>query len=98
MQSRSLPIAGLTDALREGGSLMAEQMPLSLRREQAARLCGISVHTFDDWVRKNILPKPIPGTRRWSRLSIEHALGQVAVANVSGQPSPFEAWQHRSAA
>jgi predicted DNA-binding transcriptional regulator AlpA len=80
------------------GIRSAEQTPLSLSREQAAKLCGISVRTFDEWVRKNILPKPIPGTRRWSRLSIEYALGQDAVANVSGQPSPFEAWKHHNAA
>jgi predicted DNA-binding transcriptional regulator AlpA len=76
----------------------AEQMPLSLSREQAAKLCGISVHTFDEWVRKNILPKPMPGTRRWSRLSIEHALGQGAVPELSGEHSPFEVWKHRNAA
>jgi hypothetical protein len=39
------------------------------------------VGTFDDWVRKGILPRPIPGTRRWSRTAIERALSGEVVAD-----------------
>jgi hypothetical protein len=72
---------------------------LSLSRHEAARLCGISVHTFDTWVRKKILPGSIPGTRRWSRVSIEHALvHECGVGSIGPNRSPFEEWKRRNAA
>jgi predicted DNA-binding transcriptional regulator AlpA len=71
---------------------------LSLTRTEAAVLCGISVHTFDEWVKKNILPRPIPGTRRWSRFAIERALAQQNTASADPAGSPFEEWKKRNAA
>jgi hypothetical protein len=72
---------------------------LSLSRHEAARLCGVSVHTFDTWVRKKILPGPIPGTRRWSRVSVERALAhERAVGSIGPDRSPFEEWKRRNAA
>jgi predicted DNA-binding transcriptional regulator AlpA len=50
-----------------------DNWPLVLTRSQAAAVIGISVSTFDGWVRKGILPAPIAGTRRWSRVTIEGA-------------------------
>ena len=39
-----------------------------LSRDQAAAYCGCdSLSTFADWIRKGIIPGPIPGTRRWDR-------------------------------
>jgi hypothetical protein len=61
-------------------------------------MCRISVQTFDDWVEKKILPKPIAGTRRWSRIAIERALaGDVVPSTAEMLPSPFEEWKHRNA-
>jgi predicted DNA-binding transcriptional regulator AlpA len=40
-----------------------DNWPLVLTRSQAAAVIGISVSTFDGWVRKGILPAPIAGTR-----------------------------------
>jgi len=72
--------------------------PLVLTRFEAAEMCRISVGTFDDWVRKGILPRPIPGTRRWSRTAIERALsGEVVAAPAEAQSSPFEEWKRRRA-
>jgi predicted site-specific integrase-resolvase len=39
-------------------------MTLTLTRYEAAMLCGISVHTFDEWVSKGILPPPLTENRR----------------------------------
>lgn len=47
---------------------------LTLSRTQAAELCGISPSGFDGWVRRGIVPPPIAGTRRWSRVQLERAL------------------------
>jgi hypothetical protein len=76
----------------------ADSYPLVLTRRQAAKMCGISVQTFDAWVRKEILPGPIPGTRRWSRVAIEHVLaGGIVTSTVDVRPSPFEQWKRRNA-
>jgi predicted DNA-binding transcriptional regulator AlpA len=72
--------------------------PLVLTRTEVAAMCRISVWTFDNWVEKKILPKPILGTRRWSRIAIERALAdQVVPSTAEMLPSPFEEWKHRNA-
>ena len=48
---------------------------LFLSRREAAAICGISVQTFDTYVRKGILPGPLPGTRRWSRAARSFTYG-----------------------
>jgi hypothetical protein len=49
--------------------------PRCLNRRQAADYCGCgSLSSFDDWVRRGIVPGPIPGTRRWDRKAIDAAL------------------------
>jgi hypothetical protein len=75
-----------------------DNWPLVLTRPEAAKMCRISVQTFDAWVRKEILPGPIPGTRRWSRIAIEHALaGDIVTSIVDGRLSPFEQWRRCNA-
>ncbi|PJI55821.1 hypothetical protein CTI14_01610 [Methylobacterium radiotolerans] len=57
--------------------------PRGLSREQAAEYCGCeSVSTFDDWVRKGIVPRAMKGTSRWDRKAIDRALDRH-----SGLPS-----------
>ena len=55
---------------------------LTLTRPEAAALVGLTPSGFDSWVRQGILPKPLPGTHRWSRAAIERAL--------SGEPEKAE--------
>jgi len=75
-----------------------DNWPTVLTRPEAAEMCRISVQTFDTWVRKAILPGPIPGTRRWSRIAIERALaGDVVASTADIRPSPFEQWKRRNA-
>jgi predicted DNA-binding transcriptional regulator AlpA len=73
-----------------------DNWPLVLTRQQCADMCRISTSTFDAWVRKKILPGPIRGTRRWSRIAIEHALAGEA-ATAEPLRSPFEQWSRASA-
>lgn len=47
---------------------------LAITRPQAAALCGLTPAGFDAWVKKGVVPGPIPGTRRWSKSAIERAL------------------------
>lgn len=50
-------------------------LPRGLSREQAAEYCGCeTTGAFDTWVRKGIVPGPIPGTTRWDRKAIDRAL------------------------
>jgi hypothetical protein len=83
----------LQDATRTN-RLANDNWPAVLTRPEAAEMCRISAQTFDSWVRKGILPGPIPGTRRWSRVAIERRLsGTVASPLANDQLSPFEQWK-----
>lgn len=47
-------------------------------REQAAEVLGIGLGMFDDWVRRGILPAPIPKTKRWDMKAIHAKLDKVS--------------------
>ena len=78
------------------------KLPLVVTRAEAAQICGISVQTFDAWVLKGILPKPLPGTRRWSRDQIERAISAGGAMLSAPSPtrdelSPYEHWKCENA-
>jgi hypothetical protein len=89
----------ISQATMQGAAAQSgRSAPLVLTRGQAAGMCGISVHTFDQWVRKNVVPPPIRGTRRWSRVAIERALEGVPSPQPAGiEASPFEQWKRSHA-
>lgn len=69
--------------------------PRGLTREQAAAYAGCqTLSTFNDWIRRGILPRPIPGTHVWDRRAIDAALDQA-----SGIPTTlnddFDEWKAR---
>lgn len=67
-------------------------VPRGLSREQAAEYCGCdTVDAFDEWVKKGIVPGPIPGTRRWDRKAIDRALDRRSGLVEDSGPS-FEEW------
>jgi predicted DNA-binding transcriptional regulator AlpA len=75
-----------------------DNWPIVLTRPEAAAMCGISLSTFDNWVRKDILPGPICGTRRWSRVAIERALSDgLTGPSMSTEHSPFAEWKRANA-
>ena len=50
-------------------------IPRGLTREQAAAYCGCeTTDAFDGWVKRGIVPGPIPGTHRYDRRAIDRAL------------------------
>lgn len=69
-------------------------IPRCLSREEAAAYCGCeTVRAFDEWVRKGIVPRPIPGTTKWDRLAIDDALDRFRSNAPSIQADPYEAWK-----
>jgi hypothetical protein len=68
--------------------------PRVLSREDAARYCGCdTARAFDEWVRKGIIPRPIPGTTKWDRLAIDDALDRYRPCAPSIQADPYDAWK-----
>jgi hypothetical protein len=76
-----------------------DNRPMVLTRPEASALCCVCPSTFDAWVRRGVVPGPMAGTRRWSRIAIERALaGDVAPPVASNDNvSPFEAWKRQNA-
>ena len=63
-------------------------VPRGLSREQAAEYCGCeTVVAFNGWVRKRIIPGPIPGTHRWDRRAIDRALDRRSGLMSDAAPS-----------
>lgn len=62
---------------------------------EAAAYCGCeSLSAFDDWVRRGIVPGPIPGTHRWDRRAIDTAL-DIASSLTSQSRDQFDEWKAR---
>lgn len=72
-----------------------DAMPRCLSGQDGARYCGVSIYSFDDWVRRGILPKPIPGTRRWDRKAIDAALDHMSGLTATLTSSPLAEWRAR---
>jgi hypothetical protein len=71
--------------------------PRGLSRNEAAEYCGLSSMGFDQWVRRGIVPGPIPGTQRWDRKAVDLALDRASgIETITGR-TPFDEWKARSA-
>lgn len=70
---------------------------LILTRGEAAELLGISPSTFDNWVRKGVIPKPLEGTKRWSRAAIEKAVSgePMSVAKAYDPEAIYAEWERQ---
>jgi hypothetical protein len=70
--------------------------PRGMSKEQAAAYAGCeSLSAFNDWVRRGIMPRPIPGTRKWDRKSIDAALDRMSGldSKIRPQLSPYDEWK-----
>jgi hypothetical protein len=68
--------------------------PRGLAKGDAAAYCGCeSLSAFDDWVRRGIVPGPIPGTHRWDRKAIDAALDRASGLVTNQQESLYVAWK-----
>lgn len=69
-----------------------------LTAEQAAEYCGCeTVDAFQTWVRRRIVPGPIPGTHRWDRKAIDAALDRLSGLTKDAGTSSFDDWARRNA-
>ena len=63
-----------------------------LTRTHAAELLDIKPKTFDVYVKKGIVPPPVPGTKRWLRKAVERTLYKIAGIKEDGE-TPRERWK-----
>jgi hypothetical protein len=70
-----------------------------MNREQAARYAGCnSLSTFSDWVKRGILPGPIPGTHIWDKRAIDAALDRASGLSPATEETALEEWRRARAA
>lgn len=71
--------------------------PRLIGRAEAAAYCGITPTAFSLWVRTNIMPPAIPGTRKWDKKAIDAKLDEISglVANNS-QEDEFDRWEREN--
>ena len=83
---------------RPRGSSLPSNIPKrGLTPSQAAEYCGCeTIEAFNTWVRRGIVPGPIPGTHRWDKKAIDAALDRAS-GLTSEQDSSFEAWARAQA-
>jgi hypothetical protein len=68
--------------------------PRGMSKEDAAAYAGAgSLSTFNDWIRREIMPGPIPGTHKWDRKAIDAALDRLSGLEPTIAPSPFDRWK-----
>jgi hypothetical protein len=73
---------------------LAPLQPRGLAREDAAAYCGLTPEGFDEWVKRGIVPGPIPGTQRWDRKAIDLALDRASgLESAEEQVDVFERWR-----
>jgi hypothetical protein len=67
-----------------------------LSKKEAALYAGCgSLSAFNDWVRRGILPGPIPRTHKWDRKAIDRALDKASGLEIDSlkELTPLEQWQ-----
>jgi hypothetical protein len=69
--------------------------PRGMTKTDAAAYCGCgSLAAFDDWVRRGIVPGPIPGTHRWDRKAIDMKLDLASGLETTIAPATaLEKWR-----
>ena len=83
--------------MTNGRHLVFSVPPRGLSREDAAAYCGLSAYGFDQWVRRAIVPGPIPGTQRWDRKAIDLALDRASGLGTDTRETAFDVWRARRA-
>ncbi len=67
--------------------------PRLLTREQAAAYCAVSLTAFTEWVRRGIVPGPIPGTHRWDKKVIDAALDTLSCIDDKLEHNALDQWK-----
>jgi hypothetical protein len=68
-------------------------VPRLLTREQAAAYCGVGLTTFTAWVRRGIIPGPVPQTHRWDRKVIDVALDVLSRIDDNPEGKALDHWK-----
>ena len=77
----------------EAKALFAPWSLAVYRERPAAAHAGCeSLSTFHDWVRRNILPGPIPGTHIWDKKAIDASLDRASGFSTT-EMSALEQWK-----
>lgn len=89
----------MENQINELKPVVAHIEPRLFTRPHAAAYCQCSLATFDSWVRRGLLPLPLPGTRRWDRRAIDAALDRASdlqsAAPDHADGSPLTEWRAR---
>jgi hypothetical protein len=67
--------------------------PRLLTREQAAAYCGVGLTTFTAWVRRGIIPGPLPATHRWDKKAIDAALDVLSCIDAKLDGKALDQWK-----
>ena len=70
--------------------------PRGMSKEQAAAYAGCeTLSAFNGWIRRGIMPGPIPGTHKWDRKAIDAALDRMSGldSKIRPQLSPYDEWK-----
>ncbi|QIG68343.1 hypothetical protein EVB74_009 [Rhizobium phage RHph_Y3_56_1] len=71
--------------------------PRLMSRKEAAAYCGnIGLSTFSLWVAKGIMPRCIPGTRKWDRHAIDEMLRSINGHGVSPTEDRYTKWMREN--
>lgn len=76
----------------------AVSLPRGLSATAAAEYVGCdTVAAFRSWVRRRIMPGPIPGTRRYDRRAIDLALDRLSqITSHSSELSTYANWKQQN--
>lgn len=65
-----------------------------------AYLGNINSSTYEQWVKRGLVPGPVPHTRKYDRFAhdryLDRAQGLVSAQGASEQASPLEEWLARA--
>jgi hypothetical protein len=67
-----------------------------MSKKQAASYAGCEpLSAFNNWIRRGIMPGPIPGTHRWDRKAIDAALDRLSgiQPKIESKMSSYDAWK-----
>lgn len=64
--------------------------PRLISSATAAAYLGVTPATFFRWVAAGLIPKPLPGTRRWDRRALDLTIDRLSGIAAHGPPDADE--------
>ena len=75
---------------------MSSAMPRCLSRTEAAAYCGLTPAGLSLWIDRELVPGPMPGTRKWDRLAVDRAIDKLSgVESQMESVSAYDEWKAR---